>query len=157
MEKVEENSWQKEMAFVRCHVDWQQGWVLCCEREKQDHLLRIKLGDEGRTVFLIVFHLRRMFIVSREILRLCPYLNWNRKTVSLQLWSWLASRADLDGCPTWAVRALEAMLSSWPTSRYNTFFCNGAKAFFSFFLNLELKEVIIFKDDSKRWLEADVP
>lgn len=66
----------------------------------QEGKVGIKARGEGRTVFLIVFHLRHMFIVSREILRFCPYLNWNKKTVFLKLWICLASKADLDGRPT---------------------------------------------------------
>lgn len=60
-----------------------------------------------RTVFLITFHLRHMFIVSRQILRFCPYLNWNKRTVFFQFCIWLASKVDLDGCPTWIVKDLE--------------------------------------------------
>lgn len=109
-------SWQREVALLRWHRDQQQSWVWGCERARRDLPPQIKVRGEGRTVFLIVVHLRRTFIVSRQILRFCPYLNWNKKTVFLKLWIWLASKAELDGRPTWIVKGLEEMFYSWPIS-----------------------------------------
>lgn len=79
-------SWQREVAFLRWHLDQQQSWVQGCKRARRDLPPRIKARGEGRTVFLIMVHLRHTFIVSRQILRFCPYLNWNKKTAFLKLW-----------------------------------------------------------------------